>query len=369
MLKDNGVSAQDKDKSSFRSAASAGTGAPVRSASFSQLSKLAHYAKVFVDYRIRKQDVLDYVPEDILVEVTNVCNFKCAFCAQADPKHHDLVPKTYLPPERAAMFLTKLRQGGVRTNTIHWTHDGEPFMNKRFHELCGVGLEYGFSNMYFATNGMLCTPDRLDSLPKDAKYTFIIDFCADPDTFEDIRGTRGSWIVVKDNITKILTDDAYAHMSLEVKDISSFNETDPERVQSNFAKMKALFPSSSRVKFFTKTFHNGTGFMPMKNDKDSGSYFLCPYPWTSLSVSSNGDVVACCRDLQHKSVLGNLLRQSLDEIWNGAEMTRMRRMLRDKRPDQVYACAGCDMPYDSDKFAPKNILRTVVGRLQLFNGR
>lgn len=330
--------------------------------------KLQHYAKVFHRYRIAPKIDLDYIPEDILLEVTNVCNFKCAFCVQSLPNHHSIVPKSYLAPETADRILKKLRAGGVRTNVIHWTHDGEPFMNRRFAQICEVGVRNGFTHMYFATNAMLCTPDRMAQLPKDGcRFTLIIDFCYDKDQFEEIRGTRGSWDTIRQNILEILTNDKFSHISLEVKDISTFGMTEQTRAKEALADLASLFPNSPRLKLFDKTFHNGTGFLPMKDDEAGGSYFLCPYPWTSLSIASTGDIVACCRDLQHKTKLGNILNESLEEIWNGKPFQKMRRALINKKPQAIKACAGCDMPYDSDKFALKNIFRTVRGRLQVFS--
>lgn len=334
---------------------------------FGSASKLWHYARVFYNWQIRKQARVAYMPEDVSIEITNVCNFKCAFCPQSDPNHHNIVPKSYIDPETAEAILRKLRDGGVRTNVIHWTHDGEPFMNKKFHEICAKGLQHGFNNMYFATNGMLCTDDRVRQLPKkDCKYTFTIDYCFDKEFYESVRGTRNSWLSVKNNVTNILENDELSHISIELTDISAFGIDDRDLVIANRDGLKGLFPASNRLKVFTKTFHNATGFLPSKK-KASGAYNLCPYPWTSLSVASNGDVVACCRDLQHKTVLGNLMQQSLPEIWNGEPMMVLRRNLIDRTPEKSAACQGCDLPYDMDKFSWRNIIKTARGRLQLLS--
>jgi molybdenum cofactor biosynthesis enzyme MoaA len=101
------------------------------------------------------------MPEYIAIEVTNVCNFRCKFCPQSDPNHHHVVPKSYLDPETCALFLQKIRDAGITTNLMHWTLDGEPFMHKGFAELVRISAEYGFTNTHFASNGMLCTVDRL----------------------------------------------------------------------------------------------------------------------------------------------------------------------------------------------------------------
>jgi len=323
---------------------------------------------VLSQYLVQRRTELSYVPEDILVEVTNVCNLRCRFCPQSDPAHHDIVPKAHATPETIDALLGALRRGGVTTDVIHWTHDGEPFVNRRFHEICAVGAKHGFCNMYFATNAILARPERVDALPRgDCRYTLVVDFSFDREYYESVRGKAGSWQIIRSNLTELLTDPRFAHVSLEVKEISSFSLVDPGEITENVRGLRSLFPRSPRLRIFDKTFHNATGFLGDGQVDRSRRYFLCPYPWMSLSVTASGDVVACCRDLRHKTVLGNLFREPLAEIWNGEPMKRMRRSLVDRRPEEVEACRGCDLPYDRDKFSATNILRAVKGRLQMFS--
>lgn len=331
---------------------------------FTPAAKGRHYAQVIWSYVTRRHE-LPYLPEDVAIEITNVCNFKCSFCPQSDPDHHRFVPKSYLSPQQAETILRRLRSAGVRTNVIHWTHDGDAFVNKRFHEICEVGARFGFTSMYFATNGMLCTPDRLDQLPRgECSYIFTIDFSADEQTFETVRGTRGSWARVKSNINEILTNDAYEHIAIEVREITSFSTNDLDTIKKREAELAEMFPKSPRLSVFSKKFHNACGFLPAKSS--SPRYHLCPYPWTSLSIASNGAVVACSRDLRRQTVAGNILHQELDEIWNSREMWKMRKNLINKKPDLNGACAGCDMPYRSEKFSVKNVYRTLRGRFRIF---
>lgn len=337
---------------------------PANGARLRFLAKLRHYWQVLWSY-LRRRTVLAYVPEDISLEVTNVCNFRCSFCPQSDPAHHRYVPKGYLSPQRTDVILGRLRAAGVRTKVIHWTHDGEPFVNKRFHEICAVAARHGFTEMYFATNGMLCTPERLERLPGGpCSYTFTIDFSADADTFESIRGTPGSWARVGANIRHILNAPTYAHIVIELREISSFSVDDPGLLATREARLREMFPANPRLRILSKTFHNACGFLPAK--RPSHRYHLCPYPWTSLSIATNGNVVACSRDLRHQTVLGNILHQDLWDIWNGERMRNMRQNLIAERPERNGACADCDMPYAQDKFTLKNILTTLRGRLRLF---
>ena len=50
----------------------------------------------------------------------------------------------------------------------------------------------------------------------------------------------------------------------------------------------------------------------------------CLAPW-GVSVGIDGDVGLCCLDIDHLGQLGNILHQSIDEIWNSPRFKEARR--------------------------------------------
>jgi radical SAM protein with 4Fe4S-binding SPASM domain len=263
--------------------------------------------------------------------------------------------------------LKKLRDGGVDTRIIHWTLDGEPFMNKRFAEVVEEAVALGFDTHHFATNAFLMTLDRLYEFPAEGQRYFLTpDFCSDAAYFEHYRGTPGSWRRVRENLLAALKDPGLSHFQFKVTDISSYTIRDEAELERRFEALKALFPESDRISFYRRTYHNAAGFSPIDETKRKGKYHLCPYPWYSFVIASNGDVVSCCRDLEHKTVLGNLFEQDFEEIWNGERYQALRRDLIEGRPESQAACAGCDMPHDNSKFSMANLAKTAVHRMLLF---
>jgi radical SAM protein with 4Fe4S-binding SPASM domain len=332
--------------------------------------KLLKWGQIAYHWQFSKSLSPPYLPEDISIEATNVCNFKCSFCPQSQQEHHVLVPRSYLVREQAEEIMRKLREGGVTTRTLHWTHDGEPFMNKNFHELCAVALSNGFTNMYFSTNGSLLTTETIDRLPKAeaSRYTLAIDYCADQHYFERVRGVDGSWKRILDNIRTSLNNPSHEHIFFVISDISSYDIGEQRKLTENFRALRSLFDKSSgKITFAQKTFHNATGLVEKFGRRTSGKrYRLCPYPWTSFAIVSNGDVVACGRDLRRQTILGNILRQSLEEIWRGEPYRQLRGNLAQREPWKSAVCNGCDMPWDDAKFSISNFVKTARRRLQIF---
>jgi radical SAM protein with 4Fe4S-binding SPASM domain len=86
-----------------------------------------------------------------------------------------------------------------------------------------------------------------------------------------------------------------------------------------------------------------------------------------MYIAHNGDVVACCRDLEHQTVLGNLFEQELMDVWNGEKYQALRSDLAHGHPEKQAACDGCDMPYDVAKFSAKNFAKTAIHRMLIFD--
>ncbi|HEX9052031.1 MAG TPA: alpha/beta fold hydrolase, partial [Anaeromyxobacter sp.] len=63
----------------------------------------------------------------------------------------------------------------------------------------------------------------------------------------------------------------------------------------------------------------------------------CRSPWQTLPVGPDGEATLC--DCQPAARLGNVLRDPLDELWNGAPMRAHRRRMRSEDPPP--ACLGC----------------------------
>jgi radical SAM protein with 4Fe4S-binding SPASM domain len=350
-----------------------------------EIRRLLHTAQIGYHWKIRRSPIVPYLPYGVSIEVTNRCNFKCAFCPQALPDHFDKIAATTLTPERADSLIGRIRESGVATTIIHWTLDGEPFMNKQFAEIIQRAVNYGFDTHHFGSNALLMTPECLLELPGNGQAYYISpDFCSDAKLFEAHRGTPGSWEVVRANLVAALENSNLAHVRLIVHDISSYAIHDPADLERRFADLRALLPKSDRLVLRRRIFHNAAGLSISSVERagehepeasspatagqpsDKRKYHVCPYPWYSMSIASNGDVVACCRDLEHQSVMGNLFEQGLEEIWNGEAFQSMRRDLAGERPDRQSACAGCDMPWDESKFSAGNLLATARNRLLLF---
>jgi radical SAM protein with 4Fe4S-binding SPASM domain len=72
----------------------------------------------------------------------------------------------------------------------------------------------------------------------------------------------------------------------------------------------------------------------------------CPWLYHSITIQVDGSVVPCCRDPQGRHIVGNLLEQPLDEVWNGPKLRAFRgAVLKGQREmDICRLCPGEGFP-------------------------
>lgn len=70
----------------------------------------------------------------------------------------------------------------------------------------------------------------------------------------------------------------------------------------------------------------------------------CRYPFTHITIRSNGDAVVCCTDWSRDTKLGNVLEKKIEDIWNSKELYNFRVMMLKTKGIYHPICATCELP-------------------------
>ena len=60
-------------------------------------------------------------------------------------------------------------------------------------------------------------------------------------------------------------------------------------------------------------------------------------------VAWDGKVMMCCGDWFRKNVVGDVTKQTLKEIWNGAILSQLRELHKQNKLDVMPACRTCNL--------------------------
>ncbi|MHB8483637.1 MAG: radical SAM/SPASM domain-containing protein [Nitrospiria bacterium] len=307
---------------------------------------LLHYFQAYLAYRL-KRNYLNYSPILVSIEPTNICNFKCSFCNQSSPDHFNERKAGMMEMANYEIILKKIRIECPDVKIISLTLDGEPTLHKDLPEMIEKANRDGLS-VIFSSNGSKFNREFLENT-KNLSYQISTDFSLDKDGFENYRGYKGSWSVVYNNLIEIMKYlKINNNLHLQVTENSAYYDgldkadTNLKSLQRHFKKYE-----SPRLTYALRNYHKIVDGALYGGSSDR--YHGCYYPWLSLTIAWNGDVVTCCRDLDGKYILGNIIESSIIEIWNGPKALKLRQAVLDQNLDSIPSCGSCDLPYDSQK--------------------
>ncbi|MDT3664291.1 MAG: radical SAM protein [Anaerobiospirillum sp.] len=271
---------------------------------------------------------------NFLLELSNICNHKCIFCA-----HNKMKRKVgFMPYETAVRVMQEAYDLGTREVGFYAT--GEPFLVKDLPRFIKAAKDIGYTYTYLTSNGAKATPDKikavidagLDSIkfsinaPERELYKFIHgrdDFdavCRHLEFLHEYREQCGRHFKIF--VTGILT---------------RFTED----LQDEYFK---LFGDLADEIVFKYVYNQG-GYMPeidalLKCRCDTEERRRCNLPFDALCVTCEGYLSVENADYENMLIVADLNKVSLKEGWYGPKMQQLRQMfLSDKLEGTL--CDGC----------------------------
>ena len=324
-----------------------------------------------------RTDFVSGPPAELYVETTNRCNLRCRTCPQywgMDEEPADL------SAEQVRRILGSFP--AVRRVVLHGI--GEPLLNPALPEIVREVKSTG-AHTLFNTNGLLLrgriarglVEEGLDELRVSVDsatagtYTTIRGIDGLGRIVDNIRGftalrqARGRdkpevslWLTgMKTNITELpalvalaaeigvaqvhLQRLVYSERGLALEGESLVGKPDTA-VQEVIRRAEALATQLGVILRGSGEVSLGHLMSPM--ERTDRPYQGCRRPWTLMYVTANGNVLPCCiapfTGVPYDSiVLGNIFKQTVEEIWNGERYRHWRRSMLDGEPPA--ACAGC----------------------------
>ncbi len=283
----------------------------------------------------------DDYPTGLGIEVTNLCNANCVFCAYQYRER----PTTFMPHE---MFRNVIDQyvglGKDKTGIGLTPVVGDPLVDR---DLVGK-IKYARSvsqinNIHMTTNAILLTQELFDQLVDAGLNMMTISMSGfDPREYERIYRNNQYANVVK-NLRAIAHSNRFKKCQIEIglRTSSLF-----PWLKKEYWEFRSLGFKISRNWFFD----NWSG--KIKEDALHGMMFLRPerrskrIPCTMLykgpHVLADGTITACgCRDLEGTSELrlGSLKENSMAEMLDSGKIENLRqRFLNGDLPD---VCRDC----------------------------
>lgn len=267
----------------------------------------------------------------VFLELTNGCNFSCAFCA----KHKMSRPVGFMDAALAMRILDQLQEHEL-TNRVAFHVMGEPLLHPRFGEILAYAHSVGLK-VAINTNGSLLSEERNDMLLEHADRVLISLRSRSEAAFSRNAGSKrvcdySSYISrVGQLITKKLElgTGPKIYLRLFANDCSdplfaeSVSQSHEFIRKLNTVLRQRVLPSGS-IEIYPDVrvvFDKLTEFwLPSTTGKYYRSYWgKCDALTDELAILWNGDVTTCCYDYDGLNRFGNLVNNGILEVVAGDE--------------------------------------------------
>lgn len=292
-------------------------------------------------------------PSVFSIEVTNRCNASCVMC----PRESLTRPSGIMTDSLFQKIIDEMVE--KRADSVVLTGLGEPLIDKNLEGKIKYAKKRGIKSIQLFTNASLLHDKRTEDIINSGLDNLIISIDAvEEELYKKIRRNL-SFEVVDRNIKSILKiREKIGVKKPQVK----LNMT---VLDQNICQRNYLY---ERYKDFVDGMHftygrswGKTGLEDLKF-KLTGSQYMantriypCPLLWFHFNIFWDGGVAMCCMDFDRRYNLGELTEMSIEKIWHGDVIEKVRAGHLLGKFDENEICRDC--AYNISWFNALSILR------------
>lgn len=291
------------------------------------MSKFPFYNNIY-DKHIIKVINNSTIPKCIDIGTTNLCNASCIMCPHTKLKNFGTMDM-----ELYKKIIDNCERLEIKDVVLSFF--GEPLLDKLIFERIKYAKSKGL-RVSFYSNGSLINKENAEKLIESRLDSITISLDGSTkDTYEKIRKGLNFDIVDK-NVERL------SQMRIEVNLVLVELEENKKDIKKFYKKWKDKVHSVNIINM-----RNWGGTIDKQTTKDSfnnnnKNRKPCAFLWNKLVVDWNGDVVLCCDDWNHSTILGNLNNQTIEEVWNGEKLNYIRQLHMEGSFNRIPLCSKCN---------------------------
>lgn len=312
----------------------------------------------------------------VFMDQNNRCNLRCKMCGFSDPRVSAV--RKYDMPRR--LFDRIATQIFPKTNFLVLSILTEPFMTRDFPDRLQRVREFEVPYSEIITNGTLLdetsirkileaeimcltfsidggTKETYEAIRVGARFQSVMFNLS---LFQSMRRNRGTRLTAL-RINHVLSEpnidrfddflalaDKIRPERIGVRTVSRMSDALIQENQDPVFWEKVGAAREKLAEFCRRTGIENAGYLrdrptPIDVFTELGDRMICRAPWEALAIHPNGDLYPCMA--WTRAPIGNLLRNTFEEIWAGKEIESLRHEFEHRRPG--VDCLNCSIRSDS----------------------
>jgi radical SAM protein with 4Fe4S-binding SPASM domain len=297
-------------------------------------------------------------PLSVFIEPTNMCNFRCTPCVHGQEKtRNDLKPFAHMDIDLFKKVIGEIKRwDGDKLRLLRLAVLGEPLLHPQMTDMIRIAKEAEVAERVDTfTNGSLLTENiskkivqyKLDYI-RFSIYSVLNDRHKEVtqsnydinkiyNNIKNLRRIRDyynsakPYILVKMFDTYSKENDVFLGMYKDVADEVGFEKVHDATKYSGYDLIKSYYKNEKNEEMTRSHYQKGLN-----------NHIACPRPFMALVVNNIGDVLMCTHDAPKATRVGNVKNNSLEEIWNGQELYKFRKMQLLGHQHENILCRNCD---------------------------
>ena len=315
-----------------------------------------------------------HLPTFVSVEPANFCQLRCPECPvgmgnkEQGTKSKDSSVSNHLGSTSRLMSLEVfgkiLQQVQASAHTMQFYFQGEPLLNKQLPEMIAAAHKVGLYTIV-STNAQALNRSMAEALVRSGLSRVIVSIDGFSEESYAVYRVGGSLHKALEGLQHLANAKAEYHsrirIELQVLRLKS-NEHEWDWIKKNYKKLGAthlvfktaqlynfehghpLMPTDERYSRYRKT---ADGTYVHKKFTHLSPYYLfasspCLRLWSGCVVTTNGDVLPCCYDKDHRHTYGNITQQSLTELYHSTKANALRRRVLLYQGEPLEMCKNCN---------------------------
>jgi radical SAM protein with 4Fe4S-binding SPASM domain len=275
-------------------------------------------------------------PLGVDIGTTNLCNAECIMCP-----HSRLKKMGTMDMKLYKKIIDNCQRLNIKMITLSFF--GEPLLDKDLIEKIKYAKSKGM-NVAFYSNASLLDEKWAEKLINSGLEGITISFDGySKETYEKIR-KKLKFDSVKRNILGLIRmKKKLNRKNPKINLVLVELEENKNEIRNFYKEWKNKVDSINIINM-----RNWANDIKKEGTKESFHFNKkikrkpCALIWLKMVVDWNGDVVLCCDDWNHSTILGNLKKQTIEDIWKGEKLNKIREAHTKGEFYKVPLCSGCN---------------------------
>ncbi len=283
-------------------------------------------------------------PLVVHLETTNRCNFRCKFCPESDDNYAQLSGGyKVMKLDQFKEIINNIKSSFQKISRLRLWIMGEPLINPDIFSMIQYAKEQNIADsVEITSNASLINPQKALSLVNSGLDLCKISIYGFNN--EDFKSTTNSNIQfhkILDNVrllSELRNNDSSSKLKIMAKTVGDTSNKILVKYMEEISKF-VDYIEINEIHSWTDGQNADFENLPTKSNNTKE---VCPFPFYTLAIHSDGDVSPCCVDWKKDVFLGNCFESSIKEIWENKLIQDLRISQIKRDLDKQEGCKNCD---------------------------